>query len=101
MLHLTLVFRTAQKESYTPYPSPHPLPHTGQLARHCFAVKRQHKEGGGEGGVGEVGAAKVRIHKLSNTYNGHGPEASSRVRIQIQHSALTVNTHTHIEYSHK
>lgn len=48
-----------------------------------------------------MGAAKVRIHKLSNTYNGHGPEASSRIRIQIQHSALTVNTHTHIEYSHK
>lgn len=54
--------------------------------------------------VGRVGVVKVRIHKLSNTYNGHGSPRLSfsiRIRIQIQHShshshsALTVSIHTH------
>lgn len=85
------------------------------LARHCFAVKRQ-CAGAGERGrerlAGRVGVAKVRIHKLSNTYNGHGsPRLCSvfafafafKFNIHIQHSqsAFTLtNTLTHMAHLH-
>lgn len=117
MLHLTLVFRTGQKDerSVPRSPStchaPTPFSFGTVLARHCFAVKRQ-CAGAGERGrerlVGRVGVVKVRIHKLSNTYNGLGsPRLCSvfafKFNIHIQHSqsAFTLtNTLTHMAHLH-